>query len=102
MRPCLARLLILGLLPAASAAMAATPPQQPKDGPGGADYVAATVTKRAVGRAGAGTYVFHAPGQTAELRSVVVFLHAWGATNPQVYGGWIEHLARKGDLVVFP
>ena len=32
----------------------------------------------------------------------MVFLHGWGAVNPQVYGGWIEHLARRGYLVLFP
>jgi pimeloyl-ACP methyl ester carboxylesterase len=32
----------------------------------------------------------------------VVFLHSWGAVNPGLYGGWIEHLARKGHLVLFP
>jgi hypothetical protein len=32
----------------------------------------------------------------------VVFIHAWGQPNPQAYGGWIEHLARKGNLVLFP
>ena len=32
----------------------------------------------------------------------MVFIHAWGQPNPQAYGGWIEHLARKGNLVLFP
>jgi hypothetical protein len=32
----------------------------------------------------------------------VVFIHSWGANNPALYGGWIEHLARKGNLVLFP
>jgi hypothetical protein len=33
---------------------------------------------------------------------VVVLLHSWGAANPGLYGGWIDHLARKGYLVLFP
>jgi hypothetical protein len=32
----------------------------------------------------------------------VVFLHSWGAVNPALYGGWIDHLARKGNLVLYP
>lgn len=88
----------LGLAPA----FAATPPAQPKSGPGGSDYGGAEVVKRAVGRASAATYVFHAAGSPAEPRPVIVFLHAWGAVNPAAYGGWIEHLARKGNLVLFP
>ena len=102
MRTRLARLLVLGSLLAGSGAVAATPPPQPKEGPGGSDYMAASVAKRAVGRASSGSYVFHAEGPAAEPRPVVVFLHAWGATNPQAYGGWIEHLARKGNLVIVP
>src|SRR3712207_6201654 len=95
-------LLILALLAASSFASAATPPAQPKQGPGGSDYPASAVTKRPVGTASAPTYVFHAAGPASAPRPVVVFLHAWGATNPLVYGGWLEHLARKGFLVLYP
>jgi hypothetical protein len=81
---------------------AATPPKQPESGPGGANYETAQVVKRVVGQASAATYVFHPGADAAQPRPVVVLLHAWGAANPQFYGGWIEHLARKGNLVLFP
>jgi dienelactone hydrolase len=97
--PCLALGATLLLSPALHAA---SPPQQPKSGPGGADYVASEVVKRAIGRSSAASFVFHAADEPAQPRPVVVFFHAWGAANPQVYGGWIEHLARKGHLVIFP
>jgi hypothetical protein len=87
---------------AAPAALAATPPAQPDKGPGGSDYKAKEVAKRAVGRAGAATFVFHAPGQAAEPRSVVVLFPSWGANNPMLYGGGIEHQARQGHLVLMP
>jgi pimeloyl-ACP methyl ester carboxylesterase len=32
----------------------------------------------------------------------VVFLHGWGAMQPDVYGAWIEHVVRKGHIVVYP
>jgi pimeloyl-ACP methyl ester carboxylesterase len=102
MRSLLVRLACLTGLLAGSGALAATPPPQPKSGAGGMDYVAEDVTKRSVGRASAATFVFHAAGPASQPRPVVIFLHAWGATNPQVYGGWIEHLARKGYLVLYP
>ncbi|TXN55627.1 alpha/beta hydrolase, partial [Methylobacterium sp. WL6] len=61
------------------------------------------MVKRAVGRTGASTFVFHAAGAApAEGRPVAVLLHGWGATNPQSYGAWIDHLARNGWLVLFP
>ena len=53
--------------------------------------------KRGLGKAGSGSFVFYKAGAApAEGRPVVVFLHAWGAPNPQAYGGWIDHLARTG------
>lgn len=84
-------------------ARAAAPPVQPVTGPGGVGDRGATITKRALGKAGAGSFVFHKAGAApAEGRPVVVFLHAWGAPNPQAYGGWIDHLARTGAVVIFP
>jgi pimeloyl-ACP methyl ester carboxylesterase len=86
----------------ASPAQAATPPGQPKTGLGGADYAPEPVVKKAVGRQSAFSYVFHGGSAPAAGRPVVVFLHAWGAINPLVYGGWIDHLARRGYLVIYP
>jgi dienelactone hydrolase len=102
MRRSLMTLLLLGSCLAAPLARAATPPKQPEQGPGGADYKISEVTKRAVGTASAGTFVFHGAGRAAAPRPVVVFFHSWGAVNPALYGGWIDHLARKGYLVLFP
>ncbi|MFC4173133.1 alpha/beta hydrolase [Microvirga sp. GCM10011540] len=102
MRRPLTTLVLLGSCLAAPWAQAATPPKQPEKGPGGADYAVSQVTKRAVGTASAGTFVFHGAGAAAEPRPVVVFFHSWGAANPALYGGWIDHLARKGHLVLFP
>ena len=33
---------------------------------------------------------------------VVLFLHGWGATEPRFYRGWVEHLAREGNAVIYP
>ena len=33
---------------------------------------------------------------------VVVLLHGWMSTNPGLYGAWIAHLTRRGNVVVFP
>lgn len=95
--------LAAGLLAAATAAQAASPPAQPSEGPGGAGDRKATIVKRALGRQNAPTYAFYAAGPAPEAgRPVAVFLHAWGAVNPQSYGAWIDHLARQGWLVLFP
>jgi dienelactone hydrolase len=102
MRRFLLPILLLGVSLAAPWAHAATPPQQPEQGPGGRDYKSSEVVKRATGTASAGTFVFHGNDTPAKPRPVVVFLHSWGGVNPGLYGGWIEHLARKGHLVLFP
>jgi dienelactone hydrolase len=94
--------LALALAASSTLALAATPPAQPKEGPGGSDYVASDVAKRAIGDTSGASFVFHAAGAPADPRPVVVFLHAWGAVNPQGYGGLIDHLARKGYLVLWP
>ncbi|HEV7873459.1 MAG TPA: alpha/beta hydrolase fold domain-containing protein [Enterovirga sp.] len=94
--------LALSLVLSGSAAFAATPPAQPKSGPGGAENAGAEVVKRAVGTQSAYSYVYYTAGKPAAPRPVVVFLHGWGATNPMIYGGWIDHLARRGYLVLFP
>ncbi|ACA20595.1 conserved hypothetical protein [Methylobacterium sp. 4-46] len=102
-RSCHALVLTLGLCAGIGQAGAATPPAQPKEGPGGQAYTASSVVKRALGRTGAITFAFYGSGPApAEGRPVAVVLHAWGAVNPQSYGSWIEHLAREGYLVLFP
>jgi len=35
-------------------------------------------------------------------RRVVVMLHGYGGYNPMYYGGWIDHLVRHGNVVIFP
>lgn len=85
-----------------SLAQAATPPDQPEQGPGGKDYQVSEVVKRAVGSAEEPVFVFHGKNTPSHGRPVIIFFHSWGGNNPQYFGGWIEHLARKGNLVLFP
>ncbi|WP_445502811.1 dienelactone hydrolase family protein [Microvirga sp. G4-2] len=101
MRRSLTALVFLGSCLAAPVAMAATPPGQPGQGPGGSDYRITEVVKRGTGTVSSGAYVFHG-NDTPDSRPVVVFFHSWGAVNPALYGGFIDHLARKGYLVIFP
>ncbi|MGO4387090.1 alpha/beta hydrolase [Microvirga sp. 2YAF29] len=102
MRRSLITLLLLGSCFATPWAVAATPPKQPEQGPGGSDYKISEVVKRGTGTASSGTYVFHGSDTPATPRPVAVFFHSWGAVNPGLYGGFIDHLARKGYLVLFP
>ena len=95
----LALLLALGLTwPAA----AAGPPPQPKTGPGGADYEIKDVVKKAYGEGSAQAFVFRPGGAAAQPRPVIIFVHMPGAISPKYYGGWINHLVRKGNIVIYP
>jgi acetyl esterase/lipase len=33
---------------------------------------------------------------------VVLFGHGWFATNPRLYRGWVTHLVRRGNVVIYP
>lgn len=66
-------------------------------------YAYGTVSVTVVGKGKQGAAVFYPLGVKPEKQlPFIVFLHGWGAVNPQVYGGWISHLARQGNIVVFP
>ena len=82
-----------------------TPPEQPATGPGGRDYRFDDVTAVRVGDAPAGAWVFSPNGTSEEERQdlpVVVFLHGFGATDPALYREWMDHIARRGSMVIFP
>jgi acetyl esterase/lipase len=91
---------VLSLGTAASAA--ATPPIQAQKGPGGFDYKFGSVTMNHYGT-GAEAYWLYTPEDPVPATApVIVFLHGWGGMDPVSYGGWIEHLVRKGNIVIFP
>jgi pimeloyl-ACP methyl ester carboxylesterase len=33
---------------------------------------------------------------------VIVFLHGWGGMNPLYYGAWLDHLVKRGNIVIYP
>jgi dienelactone hydrolase len=42
------------------------------------------------------------PAEARGPLPVVVFLHGWGAPDPDFYRPWLEHLAHRGSAVVYP
>ncbi len=86
----------------------ATAPPQPTTGPGGSNYAYGSVTVNgpywAAGHAGDDTYRYfiYEPAQpTPAVAPVVLFLHGWLSYDPNDYGGWLVHMARKGYTVVW-
>src|SRR5687768_6824165 len=79
-----------------------TPPAQPASGPGGKQYAHTAVTKNRYGKGGEEYWIFEPDAPKPALAPVVVFLHGWGGMNPLYYGAWIDHLVKRGNIVIYP
>ena len=79
-----------------------TPPPQPSAGPGGKQYVHRSVTKNRYGKGGQEYWIFEPDSPKPRTAPVIVFLHGWGGMNPLYYGAWLDHLVKRGNIVVYP
>ena len=79
-----------------------TPPSQPASGPGGKQYAHASVTKNRYGKGGQEYWVFEPDAPKPATAPVIVLLHGWGGMNPMYYGAWIDHLVKRGNIVIYP
>ena len=77
-------------------------PEQHVDGPGGASYSHDSIAIFDYADAPDGFWLYQPESPKPATAPVVVFLHGYGAYNPMIYGKWIQHLVRKGNVVVFP
>jgi len=93
--------LLFGLLNRARASDP-TPPPQPDKGPGGKED-AHKGSKKCEYGSGDTQYWSFEPDQPAPAKApVIVFCHGWSAMDPRAYGPWIEHIVRRGNIVVYP
>lgn len=79
-----------------------TPPPQPETGPGGKKKPHAAVIKNRHGQGGGEYWIYEPDQPKPKTAPVVIFLHGWSGTNPLYYGAWIDHLVKRGNIVVFP
>jgi pimeloyl-ACP methyl ester carboxylesterase len=79
-----------------------TPPAQPATGPGGKEYVHAKVTKNRYGTGNQEYWIFEPDTPKPASAPLIVFLHGWGGMNPLYYGAWLDHLVKRGNIVVYP
>ncbi len=77
-------------------------PTQHHSGPGGATYLHDKLLIFDQAHDPEGYWLFVPAAPTPDTAPVVVFLHGYGGYNPLIYGGWIRHLVRKGNIVIFP
>lgn len=55
-----------------------------------------------VGAGASMVWIFYPETPRPAAANVVLFLHGWRATDPAEYGGWIDHLVRSGNIVLYP
>src|SRR5262245_51466330 len=79
-----------------------SPPPQAASGPGGAVLKHASVTRTRHGSGNSEYWLYEPAAPAPASAPLVVFLHGWSGTNPAIYGAWIDHLVRRGSVVVFP
>jgi dienelactone hydrolase len=81
-------------------ARAADPPPGDRSIP--ALYSHQSVRRQEYGAGARSYWIFEPADPTPERAPVVVFHHGWLAVNPAAYGAWIDHLVRRGHIVIFP
>ena len=79
-----------------------TPPLQPSSGPGGSQYSHTSVTRNRYGKGGQEYWIYEPDSPKPRTAPVVVLLHGWGGMNPLYYGAWIDHLVKRGNIVIYP
>jgi acetyl esterase/lipase len=103
------------------AAQEATPvppaaqPSQPATGPGGSEFTYDGIRAQHYGpepdgtSAPTGYWLFEPIGPRSDGTPVaqqpvplVIFLHGYTGTNPEIYHAWLDHLVRRGAIVVYP
>lgn len=96
--------LYLGTLLTTISLFAQAPPLQPGTGPGGSNYMHNGVifSDFTSWLSGDGYWLFEPNQPKPDSADVIVFNHGYGVFNPGPYGQWIEHLVRKGNIVIFP
>ena len=74
----------------------------PLEGPGSKIYANDTLLFQDFAQAPDGYWLFEPRSPMPDSAHVIVFIHGYGAINPMIYGKWLEHLTRKGNIVIFP
>ena len=97
----LALWMLLLLASAVRAADVPRPPAQPARGPGGSEYAYAHVQARVVRGGAQGWWLFTPADPLPTNAPIVVFCHGWGALDPKSYRAWIDHIVRRGNIVVW-
>lgn len=97
-------LLIFSIIISSINSISQTPPLQPTAGPGGSNYLHGDIimTDFTAAFSADGYWLFEPDSPKPDSADLIVFNHGYGVFNPGPYGKWIEHLVKKGNIVIFP
>lgn len=76
--------------------------QQPPTGPGSATYQHDSVILYNYAAKADGFWLFEPAQPRPEKADIIIFIHGYGGYNPMIYGQWIRHLVRQGNVVIYP
>lgn len=79
-----------------------TPPEQPPTGPGGSNYTHAGVRQTRYGFGSRQFWIFEPTDPTPTTAPLIVFNHGYSALKPYYYQAWVDHLVKRGNIVVYP
>lgn len=99
-------LLILMVFTLPVSAQVIAPPEQPGEGPGGSgDYIYDAVKVTSYGE-GAERYWVFEPDTAVDVAAaplpIVLYVHGLNAISPRSVRAWIDHIVRRGSIVVYP
>ena len=80
----------------------AYPPTQSPEGPGSTNYSHQSIKTTTYGNGELQYWLFEPQNPTPTSAPVIVFNHGWGAQHPSIYQTWIDHLVKKGNIVIYP
>jgi pimeloyl-ACP methyl ester carboxylesterase len=98
-------LVVIILLPNSGSVLTSqepTPPCQPTSGPGGSDYLHAGVQKSSYNWGAQQYWIFEPSDPKPESVPLIVFIHGYYAMYPFSYQEWINHIVKKGNIVIYP
>jgi len=75
---------------------------QPATGPGSAVYPHAACESFQSGTAAQDFTLFTPASPRPASAPVIVFSHGWSWVEPSIYGAWLSHIARRGNIVICP
>jgi len=70
--------------------------------PDGADYLHNRVVSSSYGRGATKYYLYEPADPVPDMAPVIVFIHGFTATMPMTYKGWIDHIVKQGNIVIYP